>query len=215
MSATLAICMSLFVAQGLPPDAGTGPEPSPTPMSWELDIRFVDPQRIEVQLPGERRSRVYWYMLYTVVNRGQSAQRWHPTFEIVTDNFNVIQADVGVSPLVYEAIAARHKLTHPYLRTPVEAIGTLRVGEDNAVESVAVWPRLDPGVESFRVYVEGLSGETRYVPNPALPQDAAAAEKPDFFTLRKTLEIRYTLPGSPRARAIAEPARVGVRWVLR
>jgi len=38
---------------------------------------------------------------------------------------------------------------------------------------------------------------------------------PRYFTLRKTLEIRYTLPGSPQARPGAQPQRDEVRWIMR
>jgi hypothetical protein len=61
---TACVLLTLAVVPGL--EVGTGPEPSPQPISWELGFRFLDPQRIEVQLPGRSkigrascRERVY------------------------------------------------------------------------------------------------------------------------------------------------------------
>ena len=137
--------------------------------------------------------------------------------------------DMGISPLVYEAIAARHRVTHKYMVPPVKAIGSLLSGDDNARESVAIWRSVDLSQNSFSVYVAGLSGETRSVPNPKYdakrpPAKAATRakgdqpspdENPPYFTLRKTLEIRYTLPGSPEGRLRSDPERREVKWVLR
>jgi hypothetical protein len=38
---------------------------------------------------------------------------------------------------------------------------------------------------------------------------------PEHFTLRKTLEIRYTLAGSPAAIREVNPVRGAVRWIMR
>lgn len=208
---------------------GTGPQPSPTTISWELEFDFLDPQRIEVQLPGTTQPEVYWYIVYTVTNPGQRTQRFFPMFEIVTEDLRVLETDMGIDPLVFNAIAERHRITHKYMVSPTKAIGPLRAGADNARESVAIWRGVELNQNNFRVYVAGLSGESRFVANPAYdpdqPEEAtgtgsdgrspAAAENPQYFTLRKTLEIPYTLPGSPAARTTAEPERGDARWIMR
>ena len=94
---------------------------------------------------------------------------------------------------------------------------------------MAVWRDIDSNVNSFTIYVAGLSGETRLVPNPRY--DATKPEmklvrgddgrerevtvNPKHFTLRKTLEIRYNLPGSPAVTPAVEPERAEVRWIMR
>ena len=220
-----------LVAYGPPTEqsVGSGPEPSPNPISWELEFKFLDPKRIEVQLPGSDRPEVYWYVVYTVANPSPRAQRFFPLFQIVTEDLRVHDTDLGINPLVFDAIRERHRVTHKYLVEPTKVIGALLAGEDNARESVAIWRQIDLTVNSFSIYVAGLSGEARFIPNPL--HDATKPEtttvtgpdgrtrertvNPKDFTLRKTLDIRYTLPGSPQARPAAMPERGEVRWVMR
>jgi hypothetical protein len=228
MFVTLAPLTLLLALGQAPADVGTGPKPAPNPISWEFAFSFLDPQRIEVQLPGQERPEVYWYLVYTVTNTGQRTQRFFPTFQIVTEQFEVFDTDTGISPLVFDAIRERHRITHPYLVHPTKAIGALLAGADNARESVAVWRQIDLTQNSFSVYVAGLSGETQFIKNPAFNADEpetvpvntpdgprSVTVNPRYFTLRKTLEIRYTLPGSPDARPHAVPERAATRWMMR
>jgi len=224
--ALLLLCV--FQATG---DVGTGPEPSGTPVSWELEFKFLDPRRLEIQLPGSDRPEVYWYMVYTVSNPSQRSQRFFPLFQLVTEDLRVIDTDMGISPLVVDAIRERHKITHKYLVHPTQSIGALLTGDDNARESVAIWRDTDLTLKlnTFTIYVAGLSGETRLVRNPAHNaqqpesrkvtgpdgQEREVASNPKYFTLRKTLEIRYTLPGSPRAHPEVAPERGDARWIMR
>ncbi|MGD8450605.1 MAG: hypothetical protein PVJ57_02205 [Phycisphaerae bacterium] len=216
----------MFLAPQAASTVGAGPEPAPTPISWELDIKFLDPERIEVQLPGQAEPEVYWYMVYTVTNPGSRSQFFFPTFQLVTDDLRVIDTDTGISKLVFDAIAERHRITHKYLMRPTRVIGELLMGDDNARESVAIWRANDLNVNSFTIYVAGLSGETQFIHNPAYdPSQPERVEvgadgkervvNPRHFTLRKTLEISYNLPGSPGARTVAAPERQAVRWVMR
>jgi hypothetical protein len=237
MSATTLLVL-LALGQDAParPDepVGTGPEPAPMTISWELKFDYLAPRRIESG------GHVYWYMVYTVTNTSDRTQRFFPQFQLVTDGLRVLDTDVGIPAAVFNLIHERHKKTHPYLVHPTKAIGELRTGEDNARDSVAIWRADDVKVNNFTIYVAGLSGETRLVPNPAVrpvkpgegadspdknaagtaPDGAAAASgpagsPPKHFTLRKTLELRYTLPGSLEALASAEPELRSARWVMR
>jgi hypothetical protein len=226
--APLALWLVLAAAQG-DPETANGPQPSPYITSWELEFKFLDPQRIEVQLPGADRPEVYWYLVYTVTNPGPRSRRFFPMFQIVTENLQAFDTDMGISPLVFDAIRQRHKITHKYLVDPTRVIGALLSGDDNARESVAIWRNIDLTLNSFTVYVAGLSGETQFLPNPSYDpqkpekermtasdgQARVAVTNPQQFTLRKTLEIRYTLPGSPAARPEATPERTAVRWIMR
>lgn len=223
--------LTLWLTLALPAETavGTGPEPAPAPVSWELEFNFVDPRRIDVRLPGADRTETYWYIVYAVVNNSGRSQRFFPMFQVVMEDLSVYETDTGINPLVFDAIRERHRITHPYLVPPSKAIGALLTGDDNARESVAVWRNIDLSVNEFRIYVAGLSGEMRTITNPAFQRgqpesqrDAGAAARPRAadatppnFTLRKTLEIRYTLPGSPQARPGVLPERGEVRWILR
>ncbi len=208
---------------------GSGPRPSPTPISWQLDFKYVPPRRIAVKVAGSQRPQIYWYMLYTVVNNGDATRYFFPTFELVTDDLRVIPTDTGISPIVFDAIRERHKVAFKYLVPPSRAIGPLRVGDDYARESVAIWRADDIDTETFTIYVSGLSGEARILRNPAykpgVPEtktvrDALGIERvvsvnPRHFTLRKTLELSYVLPASQRYRDFIEPRLLGSRWIMR
>jgi hypothetical protein len=207
---------------------GVGPAPSRVPVSWELELRFDDPQRIEVSVPGQG-TQVYWYMTYTVVNPGDRSQRFFPTFQITTDDMQVIDTDLGIHPAVFQAIRDRYRIRYKYLLSPTEVMGELQIGEDNARESVAIWRPFELTVDKFTVYIAGLSGETRLVRNPQFDPERPETERrtgtdgrtreivvnPRTFTLRKTLEIRYSLPGSPKARPFVRAERGEMRWIMR
>ena len=211
------------------PAVGVGPEPAPTPISWEFDFKYVPPRRIEVQLAGSSRPETYWYMLYMVANTSQTTQRFYATFELVTEDLEVIPTDMGVSPLVFNAIKERHKITHKYLVHPTKAIGDLRRGDDYACESVAIWPASDLSVNEFKIYIAGLSGEARVLRNPAYNPDEPETKQitaddgrqrevtinPKYFTLRKTLQLSYSLPASEHARGQIEPRLDDTRWIMR
>lgn len=228
----LAATVLLLGVQKVPegePAVGTGPEPSPTPISWELEFKYLHPRRIEVQLAAADEPEVYWYMVYTVVNTSSTTQHFYPTFELVTADLRVIETDMGISPLVFGAINERHKLTHRYLVHPTKAIGGLHTGEDYARESVAIWRAGDLNGYDFSIYVSGLSGEARVLRNPAYDPEKPEARavtgddgrerevivNPKYFTLRKTLRLRYLLAASERARSRMEPRLVDADWIMR
>ncbi len=224
--ATLILLMPLPLPA--PEEIGEGPVPSRVPLSWQLELRFDDPKRIEVNVPG-RGTETYWYMTYTVQNPGDRSQRFFPTFQIVTDDLKVADTDLGIHPAVFQAIRQRYKARYPYMLSPTAVLGDLQIGDDNAKEAVAIWRDFDLRVDKFSVYVAGLSGEVRTLRNPrfdpekpettqVVGADGRSREErtnPKTFTLRKTLEVRYTLPSSPTARPFAEPVRDSVRWIMR
>lgn len=224
----LACVIALLTLEpGRTDQVGTVPEPSATPIAWEFEFKYLTPRRIEVQVDGK--TEVYWYLVYTVTNTSTVTQRFFPTMQLVTDELKVINTDSGIPTLVFDAIKERHKLTHPYLIHPTEAIGDLQSGADYARESVAVWRATDVAVNNFTIYAAGLSGEARLVRNPAYdkskPETQMVAEpsgfqrevimNPRYFTLRKTLMLSYRIPGSPAARETAEPEAIESRWIMR
>ncbi len=200
-------------------DAGVGPKPSDTPVAWEFELTFLDPRRIEVPRQGSITPDVYWYVVYTVQNPGRRAERFFPIFQIVTEDLRVIDTDMAIGLDVFDAIAERHKTLHKQLVPPTMAIGALLSGDDNARESVAIWRDVDLTENNFSIFVAGLSGENQVMQMPVKkkgdvmgPGGKSAVQT---FTLRKTLEIQYTLPGSPDSRRNAMPERGTVRWVMR
>lgn len=221
------------------------PEPSPVRTAWELSFEPTPPMRISVDVG--KGAQTYWYMLYTVSNNTGDDVDFHPEIDRVNEiesdlpaefvgvraqgapRITVDPAMVGLHPKIFRAIKDRHARTHPFLVSPIEAIGKLLQGKDNARSSVAVFRALDPRVSRFTFYIGGLSGERITKRNPlynASRPGAAGAQAmgkvsvsdggiPKFFVLRKTLAIPYMLPGDAETRRSAKPALGKMTWVMR
>ncbi len=236
----LILCAAISLGLGY--SALATPEPNPIPAAWELNL---DPSPVmRIQVDTGRGTRTYWYMLYTVTNQTAQDIDFHPEIvrvneiesELAVDKVSeqpdqapmvsVDPAIVGLDNRVYQAIAKRHARTHPFLVTPVYAIGRLLQGKDNARTSVAVFPDLDARVSKFTIYFGGLSGEKLTRPNPSYDSarkvsgtetngHGGSEVNPKIFVLRKTLAIPYTLPGDVRTRPNAQPVLGRMSWVMR
>lgn len=182
--------------------------------SWELDVEFMDPQRITVSTPTG--NQTYWYVLYRAINRTGKDVRFFPSFRIVTNTLKVVDAGDGVHPAVYDAIASRHRVDFQNFAPPVKVTGLLLQGAANARESAAVFKQFDPEASSFKVYMGGFAGEKVRVNNTAFDSAREESEdNPRSFLVQRTLEITYDLPGDPTTRAYARPIRRDRQWVMR
>lgn len=210
-TARWTILSLLLVAAAL-----AAPQPDKNPKTWELDFDFVDIQRVTVPLPGGSQPVTYWYLLYTVVNNTENDIEFYPSFELITDTMEVVTAGDHIHPKVYDVISARHKKNYPFFTEPAQMSGKLRVGIDNARTSAAVFHDFDAEASSFKVFASGLTGEVARVSNPSFdPGQAESDDNRRFFTLRKTLEIDYDLPGDPGTRTTSVPIRKDWSWVMR
>lgn len=205
---------------------GRGPEPAARPVSWQFDLKYLAPRHIEYG------GQTYWYMVYTVTNTSRETQYFFPTFQLVTEDLKVIDTDTGIPAAVFEEIKRRHGQVYRELMHPTSAIGDLPAGADNARESVAIWRSSDVHGPRFSIYAAGLSGEAQLRPNPAydankpeqsevemkLPDGQTikqtVAVNPRYFTIRKTLELRFLIPTSG-APGSADPVLELAQWVMR
>lgn len=215
-------------------------QPSVTPVSWELTFK---PDQLQQITAADRtgRSRTYWYLPYRVINNTGQDVNFLPAVERVSEidsdltpeqlsknpglapRVAVDPAIVGVDPSVFRAIKQRHARTYPLLVSPVAAIGKLRQGVDNARDSVAIFPELDPNVSRFTIYFGGLSGERQTLVNPLATAERSAARDSKsagtgderVFVVQKTLAMPYTLPGDVNTRRYATPALGKLTWVMR
>lgn len=205
------ILSSLLVAA-----AFAAPQPAKNSTTWELDFDFVDIQRVTVAISGRSQSVTYWYLLYTVTNNTENDVEFYPSFDLITDTMEVVTAGDHIHPKVYDVITARHKTNYPFFTEPAQMNGRLRVGTDNARTSAAVFRDFDAKASSFKVFASGLTGEVTRVSNPSFDVDQPESDaNRRFFTLRKTLEIDYDLPGDPGTRAASVPVRKDWTWVMR
>ncbi|HEY4330421.1 MAG TPA: hypothetical protein VGN88_11850 [Phycisphaerae bacterium] len=158
------------------------PEPSRVPISWELNFKHGNLERIIVPVAGK--DTPFWYMRYTVTNNSGQDILFTPNFEIVADTGTALAAFKDVPNDVFEKIKTLYK--NPLMQSPTNIYGKLLQGDDNAKDGVIIFSALDPDARNFRIFVSGLSGETAEVPNPATKKPAI---------LQKTLELDYNLPG--------------------
>jgi hypothetical protein len=185
------------------------PKPSPFPVAWELTFEHGQPRRVVVPAPGGA-PKAYWYMTYSVTNRSDREQVFLPRFELLTREGKVIESDRNIPATVFAKVKQREG--NQFLEPFTSIGGTIRVGEDEAKDGVAIWEEPLPRMGDFTIFVSGLSGETVNM------KDAGGAEMKNAegnpIILRKTLQLDYSLPGDERADdALLKP--LGEQWVMR
>lgn len=198
----LTILLSLLPA-AWPSALHAAPEPSIVPRAWEFDFTFQAPRPIAIRdIDGQY--HWFWYMTYKVVNNSGTEQMFIPEFTIATDTGKIIAAGSKLPSSLFPAIKA--KLQNPLLLSPVDVVGRLLQGEDNARESVAVWPAFEDDVDAISVFVGGLSGETIALPHPLTG---------DPVLLRKTMKVDYAMPGSSGTPQVQPMLMRSSEWVMR
>jgi len=223
--ATLTVAAFLFCVGGsrvIAANVGDYPEPSPYPVSWDLKFEHGTPKRIIVSVPGQA-PQAYWYMTYRVINDTGQEQLFLPLFEMLTSDGKIHPSDRGISPRVFDAIKDREGNRFLERRTKVE--GTLRQGEAQAKDSVAIWKQPMDQMGQFTIFVSGLSGEANTYKmengklvklDPArMTEETKDVPKEQLITLRKTLKLDYAILGDERVTPNPEPQAKGKSWVLR
>ena len=105
---------------------------------------------------------------------------------------------------VFDAVKGRAGI--PLLKNPIRVVGRLLQGEDNAQESVAIWPAFDHDVDRVTVFAAGFSGETQTVTNPVTNEEVA---------VRKTMMIEYGFPGTGGREQDQVVLPKGEKWIMR
>lgn len=161
------------------------PEPAIVSPSWNLDFTFETPRLIAVEdITGT--VHWYWYMVYEVTNQTGEDQLFIPEVTIATDTGRIIEAGRGVPAAVFARI--KERLGDPLLESPIQIVGRLLQGVDYARKSVTIWPAFEQDVDEFTMFFSGLSGETQTIAHPATGEPVL---------MRRTLMIRFSLPGTP------------------
>jgi len=191
------------VLVGLAPQAHAAPEPAIVSPAWQLDIKYQKPQPIAVK-NVEGQWQWYWYLPYTVTNNTGQDLLLVPEVTIADSTGRIVDAGRGVPASVFNAIKA--ELEDPLLVRPSNVIGRLLQGEDYAKSSVAIWPAPGEDVDGVSVFISGLSGETTPVTLPGMDEPVL---------LRKTLMLRFELPGSPETPENQPVIERGEQWIMR
>lgn len=202
---TLALIVPVVVLTVAASVSAKVPEPSLYPISWEIDFKHSIPKRVVVD------SAAYWYLTYTVTNNTGQEQTWRPDFQMMTDDGKMVKSDHGIGVEVFDKIKATE--SNRFLQPAVQVAGPLRQGPDQAKDGVAIWKETTPRMGSFKIFVQGLSGEKV----PLTDDDGKGMKDADGLPvfLRKTLELDYQIYGDefyPDRHAVNE---LGHKWVMR
>lgn len=212
--AVTMLALAAIVAVG--PAAAQSAIPQPDLLlpagTWQVDFEVLaQPESLTLQLPGWPAPRTYWYIVYRVTNPTATEVEFYPYFELFTDTFRTVPAGVGAEEAVFEAIRQKYRDSYPLLEPPSLVSGELLVGQDNARDSVAIFPQFDPRANAVSLFVSGLSNETARVISPVVSQDGTAKE----YLLRKTLVLQYQVPGDPRNLENRAMIYRGLDWLMR
>ncbi len=171
------------------------PEPAVVNPSWSLDFEYETPQVVEYR-GRDGQTRYYWYMPYKVTNNTGRDRIFVPEIVILKDTGEIRRAGEGVPAAVFNKV--KNELNNPLLEQPIQIVGRLLTGRDQARESVAIWPVSDEDVDRFSVFVGGIHGETQKVPSPLDPDD-----REQDVLMRRTKWLVFEAPGTvddPRAK---------------
>lgn len=206
---TMALAGAAMAILGVagPSAAMLAPEPAPVPKRWQLDIE-TSPLRIAmVDTPGVG-PRPYFYLTYKVINNSKTDLLFAPSFELATDEMDVLRSGRDVPVAVTNELLQR--LQNPFLEDQISVVGTIFRGPENAKEGLVVWPVPAMHLSQVSVYGAGFSGETTTLelPNPE-------TGKPEKKLLRKTYEADYRLPGDLAGEDSAEILPFSTGWIMR
>lgn len=188
------------------PALGAAPEPAPIPKRWQLDAEVSHLRMSVVDLPDG--PRAFFFLTYKVTNNSPADLLFAPAFELATDDMAVLRSGRDVPVAATNIMLER--LENPLLMDQISIVGTLLRGEENAKEGLVMWPVPALFQSEVIVYAAGFSGETTTLDLPS-----PVTGKLERKVLRKTLMLRYRLPGvlNPAAGADLEP--VETRWIMR
>lgn len=178
------------------------PKPSLYPVSWELKFTHSTPKRIVVDIPGQGPT-AYWYMTYQVTNPTDREVTFLPVFEMLTPNGDVVRSDKNIPGKVLDVIRGREG--NSSILSQAQIGGTLRIGEDQAKDGMAVWEEIPGRPGHFSIFIQGLSGETATVKGP---------DNKDLI-LRKTLQLNYLIRGDEVYPGEDQVNENPSRWVMR
>lgn len=208
---SLAVLASLAAGSLAASVSNAFPEPSKTPVSWELKFRHDAPRRIVVNVPGSNTPRAFWFVTYTVTNNTDETVNFLPTFEWVTREGKVIRSDKNVPAVVFEKIKAQ--TGNKLLEDAFHIAGTLRQGDDQAKDGVAIWEEPESRLGEFQIFVTGLSGESTKLTDASGNPVNGPEGRP--LLLFKTLELDFRSAGDEVYAGNDLLQKTGQKWVMR
>jgi hypothetical protein len=206
---------------------------------WYLEFEFKPLRMIVVDVPqssGKMRRTVIKYMVYKVTHPKKANRpvqledgtweykeepyvqpiRFVPEFLIEAPKYHYLYPD-RVIPVAIAPIRLREDPNRP-LRTSTDmATETIKPGE--TVWGVAMWDDLDPRIDFFSVYVQGLTNAYRWKDEEGKYQKGAELGTGRILS-RKTLKINFWRAGDEyfekeKEIHLGAPGEVDYEWVYR
>lgn len=216
ISPVLALAVLLALA-GAPAFAvDKYPVPSPYPISWQFHFDHGTPKRIVVDVPGTPHPVAYWYMTYTVTNKGDKPEEFIPQFDMLSEDGKVTHSDRAIPPEVFRKIKLEEGIKLLVDSEHIE--GTLNPGDDEAKDGVAIWPEPLRRMGTFSIFVGGLSGEFAEIKDadgkPLVNKDPKTGEE-TRVVVRKTLQLTFHVIGDEVRPGPDEDHPKGEEWIMR
>ena len=212
MNSLLLLLASVLL---ISPSTSGYPKPSPYPITWQLNFDYNMPRRVVVTTPGTQVSQAYWYITYTIANLSSDDQKFLPIFQLMTEDGQVIRSDDRIPNTVLDTIRVRERNSR--LQPIHQIAGTLRIGEDQGKEGVAIWREPNPRMGRFSIFVGGLSGESVILKddkgNVVMKKDKDGKQQP--VVLHKTLQLAYHMAGDEKLPGNDVVDFTGESWVMR
>jgi len=180
---------------------------------WTLTVRYEEPQQITLRLPGQSAPERFWYIIISLTNESNEQEvPFFPACELVTDNFEIISAGVGVPKGAFEAIKLKHQGSYPFLESLDFEDNRFYRGKDSTRDVVIIWKDFNLKAKEVNLFIGGLSNETAMILHPAKTDEQG---NPQNIFLQKTLQLRYLVGADARLRDLATLKFQEKNWVMR
>jgi hypothetical protein len=202
---------------------------------WGLEFAFKPVRMISVDVPqptGKLQRKLIWYIVFRVRNPGRHlapeeqpdkyghplyttgavnfSRHFFPQFVLKSHEFDKEYLD-RIIPTAIQAIQRREDPNTPLYSTVEISKMKLDVDggpDDRGVWGVATWEDIDPRVDFFSVYVQGLTNAYKFEDQPGEFKPGDPPGKGRLFA-SKTLQLNFWRPGD-----IANPTEVEIRFGL-
>jgi hypothetical protein len=201
---------------------------------WGLEFAFKPLRMIYVDVPqpsGKLERKPIWYLVYRIRNAGRHLQpkpeedkfghtvyntgavnfsrHFFPMFSLKSHEFDKEYLD-RVIPTAIPLIQQRED-PNTTLYSTVE-ISQVKIPvdggpDDHGVWGVATWEDIDPRIDFFSIYVQGLTNAYQYADDPAWKAGDPPGEGRTYHW--KTLQLNFWRPGD-----LVEPSEDEVRYGL-
>ncbi len=156
------------------------PEENKAARIWTLDFRFHDPRFLDVEIPGRGKKRVL-YLRYEVVNNTGEPRTFIPDFELQGDDEPGAQDQV--IPQALKQIAQVEDPTNLLEIKNSVTIANEAIPNGQRRNGLALWDKVDPESQRFRLFVWGLNNSWSVV-EPIPPAR-------EMVVRRKALQLNF------------------------